>query len=440
MKFYQSVIFCLITFYSIIGSAESLLELYQLAEKNDPTRQKSSMELSRVTEGKNEAVGALLPQINASGQYGAARYNDHNQYINRVNSTSNSRSWSANIQVNQILFNKSQWLKLSLQDKMIEKANIMYLLSQQNLRYQVAYYYIEGLKNIEKLNIIRAEKNTLEKHLNVAKQQFDFGNISLAELTDVQAKFDKILADEILVQNEMHNSLESLAEMTNTVPAKLFKLNDKKLPKTQLSSFEHYYKQIEQSNLELISQQIDVELGKENIDIAKSAHLPTVNLTSSINRSNTQNTANFDRTSDRAFVGVEVQIPIYSGGQIHSRTKQQYFAYEEAKAELEKKLRSVKKELVSTLNNIKALENSIKAYRQAVSSATTSYTATQDEYNIGTKTIVDLLNSIQIKYRAEGDLMNARYDYLLFSLKLNLLTGKLTDIEIVQLSDVLSIK
>jgi type I secretion outer membrane protein, tolC family len=440
MKFYQSVIFCLITFYSIIGSAESLLELYQLAEKNDPTRQKSSLELSRVTEGKNEAVGALLPQINASGQYGAARYNDHNQYINRVNSTSNSRSWSANIQVNQILFNKSQWLKLSLQDKMIEKANIMYLLSQQNLRYQVAYYYIEGLKNIEKLNIIRAEKNTLEKHLNVAKQQFDFGNISLAELTDVQAKFDKILADEILVQNEMHNSLESLAEMTNTVPAKLFKLNDKKLPKTQLSSFEHYYKQVEQSNLELISQQIDVELGKENVDIAKSAHLPTVNLTGSINRSNTQNTANFDRTSDRAFVGVEVQIPIYSGGQIHSRTKQQYFAYEEAKAELEKKLRSVKKELVSTLNNIKALEDSIKAYRQAVSSATTSYTATQDEYNIGTKTIVDLLNSIQIKYRAEGDLMNARYDYLLFSLKLNLLTGKLTDIEIVQLSDVLSVK
>lgn len=323
---------------------------------------------------------------------------------------------------------------------MIEKANIMYLLSQQNLRYQVAYYYIEGLKNIEKLNIIRAEKNTLEKHLNVAKQQFDFGNISLAELTDVQAKFDKILADEILVQNEMHNSLESLAEMTNTVPAKLFKLNDKKLPKTQLSSFEHYYKQVEQSNLELISQQIDVELGKENVDIAKSAHLPTVNLTGSINRSNTQNTANFDRTSDRAFVGVEVQIPIYSGGQIHSRTKQQYFAYEEAKAELEKKLRSVKKELVSTLNNIKALEDSIKAYRQAVSSATTSYTATQDEYNIGTKTIVDLLNSIQIKYRAEGDLMNARYDYLLFSLKLNLLTGKLTDIEIVQLSDVLSVK
>ena len=53
---------------------------------------------------------------------------------------------------------------------------------------------------------------------------------------------------------------------------------------------------------------------------------------------------------------------------------------------------------------------------------------------------MDLLNSIQIKYRAEGDLMNARYDYLLFSLKLNLLTGKLTDIEIVQLSDVLSVK
>ncbi|MDU8925272.1 TolC family outer membrane protein [Pasteurellaceae bacterium LIM206] len=440
----RTIIFILCWLFPIFGQAETLLELYRLAHRNDPVLQKSSFEFYRVAEAKNEVKGALLPQLNATAQYGSNRYVDHGGTIaTQQNSFSQNRTWSIGLQLSQSIFNKSQWLKLSAQEKATVQAQLSHLNAEQNLRYRLASVYINTLKNQEKLNIVKAEKKALENNLNVIKQRVNVGALSVTDLHEAQAQYDRIVAEEILAVNEVNNDREALFEIINSYPKSLLKLDGNKLKLCAVNPFNTYYETVRKKNLTLMYHQVSVELAKENIAIAQADHLPTINLTGSLNRNNSRRPADYlaygttDRTLDRVFIGIEMHIPIYSGGQIHSRTKQQQFSYQSAQAELESAQREIKKNLNMVVNSLTAIKSSIKAYEQSVISADSAYHAVNAEYEIGRKTTVDLLNSLRVKYQSQSDLSNARYDYLLLKLQLDLLMGELNDDKLRELSGLL---
>jgi outer membrane protein len=75
----------------------------------------------------------------------------------------------------------------------------------------------------------------------------------------------------------------------------------------------------------------------------------------------------------------------------------------------------------------------ITAYEQAVESARTSLAATQAGYQVGTRTIVDVLNAQTLVFSAMANFLNARYNYLISSLQLKADTGQLglSDIEAI---------
>ena len=133
-------------------------------------------------------------------------------------------------------------------------------------------------------------------------------------------------------------------------------------------------------------------------------------------------------------VGLNLNVPLYRGGATTSLTKQAEFNYVSASQDLEKTYRSVVKDVRAFNNNISASIGALRAYEQTVVSAQSALEATEAGFDVGTRTIVDVLDSTRRLYDANKNLSNARYDYILSVLQLRQAVGTLSEQDVLDVN------
>ncbi|MDW2405517.1 efflux RND transporter outer membrane protein VpoC, partial [Vibrio sp. 1262-1] len=157
---------------------------------------------------------------------------------------------------------------------------------------------------------------------------------------------------------------------------------------------------------------------------------PTLSLDGGYNYGDTSNSAR-DNTTDNFNIGVNLAVPLYTGGNVTSQTKQAEFAYVAASEDLEAQYRSVVKDVRAQNNNINASIGALKAYEQSVVSARSALEATEAGFDVGTRTIVDVLDATRRLYDANKNLSDARYNYILSVLQLRQAVGTLSEQDIL---------
>ncbi|WP_198600240.1 TolC family protein, partial [Vibrio lentus] len=190
-------------------------------------------------------------------------------------------------------------------------------------------------------------------------------------------------------------------------------------------------------NLQILAGRIQKDIAKEQISLADSGHLPTISLTTGY-----EYTKNFDEPNNPVTgytqdddenlfnVGVSIDLPVYSGGRVTSEGKQAQYQYVAASQDLESTYRDVEKNIRAINNNIRSAIGSIKAYEQSLVSAKSALEATEQGFMVGTRTMVDVLDSTQNVYQAQKNLSDARYQYILSRVQLKQATGSLSEQDI----------
>ncbi|KGQ69728.1 hypothetical protein OA57_10700 [Chelonobacter oris] len=427
--------------------AASLMEAYEQAKNSDPVVKKAYADSRQIIEGKNQAKGALLPQLNAAASYGSNRYVDHGTTHNTGynNSFSQNRTFSVGLNLRQALFDMSLWRNLSLQEKTAQQAEVSYQAAQQNLLYRVATAYISVLNSIDTLTSVQAEKRAVYSQLSDTNQQYQVGLVAITDVDEAQAQYDSVIANEIMAQNDVDNSIEALYEITGQYPSDIHRLDTKKFKTQTYANPNQYITQGEEQNLTLTYYKMGKELAKEGIKVAESAYLPTVNLVAGLTHTNSRMPVASsygipDRSVDQATIGVEVSMPLYTGGQTASRVRQQQHAFVSSSEGLESTYRDLVRNIRSTVNSLNASSSSIRAYQQYVRSSESAYQATLSGYNAGTRTILDVLTSTRTRHEAQRQLSSARYNYLLLELQLRQLSGSLNENDLSRLHNLLTVR
>ena len=133
-------------------------------------------------------------------------------------------------------------------------------------------------------------------------------------------------------------------------------------------------------------------------------------------------------------IGIQLNVPIYTGGAITSRVKQAQYAYVMASEDLVQTFRSTEAQINSGYNNVRASLSSIAAYEQTVKSSNSALEATEAGFEVGTRTIVDVLDATRSLYASENQLANARYDYIINMLQLKYSAGTLSEQDLIDVS------
>nr|WP_025533338.1 efflux RND transporter outer membrane protein VpoC [Vibrio parahaemolyticus] len=411
--------------------ADSLAEIYDLAKQNDPQLLSVAAQRDRAFEAIPSSRSALLPQINLTAGYNLTR-GDTEYDSNLISDVSNdSNALTAGVNFSQELYNRASWITLDTAEKSARQADATYAAAQQGLILRVSQAYFEVLRAQDNLVFVRAEKAAVGRQLEQTKQRFEVGLSAITDVHDAQAQYDAVLADEVLAENDLINSYESLREITGQEHKNLNVLDTNRFSATRTNSpAETLIDEAKTKNLSLLSARISQDIARDNISLASSGHLPTLSLDGGYNYGDTSNSAR-DNTTDNFNIGVNLAVPLYTGGNVTSQTKQAEFAYVAASEDLEAQYRSVVKDVRAQNNNINASIGALKAYEQSVVSARSALEATEAGFDVGTRTIVDVLDATRRLYDANKNLSDARYNYILSVLQLRQAVGTLSEQDIL---------
>ncbi len=414
---------------STTALADSLAQIYNQAKENDPTLLQAAANRDAAFESVNSSRSTLLPQINL-----VAGYDINSGEINRASSIDNDKNtFNAGINFSQELYQRSSWVNLDIAEKSARQLDSAYAAQQQALILRVATAYFDVLRAQDNLEFVQAEKAAVGRQLEQTKQRFEVGLSAITDVHDAQAQYDSVLADEVLAENSLTNSYEGLREITGQEHSNLNILDTDRFAASKSSvSADALVTEAEQKNLSLLAARISQDVAKDNISLASSGHLPSLTLDGGYNFVDQSNSID-DFDSSNFNIGLNLVVPLYTGGNTTSLTKQAEFSYVAASQELEGTYREVVKNVRAFNNNISASIGALRAYEQTVVSAQSALEATEAGFDVGTRTIVDVLDSTRRLYDANKNLSNARYDYIISVLQLRQAVGTLSEQDILDI-------
>lgn len=418
---------------SVQANAENLQTIYQLATKKDPQVLKAAATRDAAKAGIDVSKARLLPQVNLSA--GASRSVSDQSADNGSQFEYENTNTEARITLTQSLFDWSRYENLSIAEKAALQGQTAYDAAVQTLIVRVSQSYFDVLTADDNLSFVVAEKRAIERQLEQTKQRFAVGLTAITDVHEAQAQYDSAVAREISAQNDLETAREFLREITGEYHSQLDSLNTSRFSTSQPTpnNPQDWVQTAQDNNLELKIRKLSLDIAEHNIQIAKSGHYPTLDLTASTGFTNStgknkdSGVGLNDPRQDSSSIGIDLIVPIYSGGATVANEEVVRANYVEAAEDLELSHRSVIRQVRSNYNNVGALISSTKALEQAVVSAESALKATEAGFEVGTRTIVDVLQSTRNLFDARRNLSKARYDYILSVLALKQAAGTLTE-------------
>ena len=434
--------------YMATAHAENLMDAYRQALQSDPVLKQAEAQQRIGQAGAAISRAPLLPQLNGSvslndnhGTQGPALVDNPNgttQIVNQVGTGGRSRSQSVGL--NQTLFDLGQFEDWRASKANARSTEAQYVAAQQDLILRVAQAYFTVLTDEEQLKYAEANEKALQKQLDQAQAKYDVGFAAITDVVDAKAQRDTAVASVISAKNQVFNDREALAQITGQAPGTLETLTDNlPLNPPQPDNMQEWVKTALASNPSLQAQRELTESAQHSVTAAHAAHLPTLGASVSYSHdaswggisSNLRNTSGLpsnltDSRSSGTTVGLVLNVPLFQGGGIIARERQAIAQRDQSSDLLEQDRRSVVSNTRNAFNAIEAGISSVEAQKAAVESAKTALDATQAGYQIGTRTIVDLLLAQQTYFQAQSAYSQARHALVVNRLNLDFVAGTLS--------------
>ena len=289
---------------------------------------------------------------------------------------------------------------------------------------------------IDNLNAAVSEEKAIKKQLDQIQQRFEVGLSAITEVQEAQLAYDLSVAAKIRSEGALFNARE---ELNSLIGREIFSIDSLKadiVPENPNPTTKQEWVDIAlKNNYRLQASVLRRDASQDSARSSASEHLPKINIVGTESESNT-NQYTYEGFEDLGFqapsetqrknYSLSLSIPISQGGAVSSRRRQAYAEYNRAVEETLFAQRTVIQEVRSGFSNVITLGANLKAQKQAVVSANSALEATRVGYEVGTRNIVDLLQAEKNLYTAEKNLANAKYDYLLSQLNLELAAGTLS--------------
>lgn len=428
-----------------LASADDLIQVYDLARQNDPVLSGAEAQRLSVGEGVDQATAGLLPQISASLSYSDSSRDQYSAGVDRnqqgalvplvYTTSSDGRGTVLTGQLTQSILDFSKWTARKAAKELARRGDAQYVQAEQALSIRVATAYFAVLTAEDTVTFSEAEEKALGRQLDQAQQRFEVGLSAITDVNEAKAQYDSARAATIDARNALDDAHEALREITSKEPGPLARLRiEIPMQPPTPNDMEAWVNKAIAENPGLKAQEYAVSAAQANINTARSGHLPTLSGSYTYQRSPTWgdgssslNPAFGDshsnsRTTSRGF-GLQLNVPIFSGGYTQSRVRQAVYDRDAAQDSLEQQKRALVRNTRLNFRAVVAGISEVEARKQAVVSANSALEATQAGFEVGTRTIVDVLLSQRQLFQAQRDLSQARHNFVLNQLLLRQSAG-----------------
>ncbi|PHV09946.1 TolC family outer membrane protein [Chitinimonas sp. BJB300] len=413
------------------ASAADLLQVYQEAKKYDATYAAAEAAFRAGQEKTNQARALWLPKVALSGDAKRLKVDKDSSGLPSQNSNGSGNQFGYKLEATQPLYNAEVSVGASQLNEQARLAEVSFAVAKQDLILRVAQSYFDVLYAQDSLEFVRAQKDAVSQQLAQAKKSFEVGVATITDTHEAQAKYDGIIASEIAAQNDLVVKQNAFLQLTG-VPAEGLAALPPKMEATPPNppDMNEWVKLAEQKSLSIDAQRGKLAIAEAEIDKYRLSRQPTVGLFAQYGQDTSKGgvaaLGGTDKTKTTA-IGVQLNIPIFTGGNTSSKLRESIALRNQAQFNLEVARREAAQTTKQAFLGVQAGASQIRALDQAQISAQSSLDSTKLGREVGVRTTLDLLNAQQQLYSTKKDLAQARYSYLLNQLKLAVAVGDLAE-------------
>ncbi len=416
--------------------ATDLMDIYKQALETDTTFKSAYDTYMSSTEAIPQARAALFPQvgINTLAGRNVQRVADG---LFSANSYYGNTQWQ--VTASQAVFNYQAWAKIQQAKASVKAAQATFNDAAQNLILRTAKAYFDVLLAKDTLEFAEAKKRANKRQLDQATQRFKVGLDAITSVYEAKAAYDQSIATVIAARNNQINQSENLRKLTNHVYDELARLRDSKIPliKPEPNNVDQWIDTGLKQNYKLYAAKYNLEMAKENVKALSAGNWPVFaiqsNATQTRNISHNANDVFVPAKQTQANVAIAMNFPIFQGGLVQSKTRQAQFNYQGSSEQMEQTYRDVVVNSRIAFNTIIDGISKVKADRQTIISQQNSLESTEAQFEVGTRTMVDVVNAQQRLFEAQQQLASDQYNLINSMLTLKYLAGTLNvnDLELI---------
>jgi outer membrane protein len=417
------------------ASSADLLSIYRDSLVADPVYQGARSQYQATAERLPQARSGYLPLISASA--GITRF-----WLEREGTPDFDYTYkSYGVTLSQPIFRLQNWIAISQAEKIVLQAGATLAQAQQDLALRVSQAYFDVLLARDNVAFSETQKTAIDQQLAQAKRNFEVGTATIVDTLEAQARYDQSVAKEIADKSDLEVKRRALAVLLGKLPEGLVPLREPlTLGEPRPSDIEAWVKTATESSFAVAVARANLDIAQQEVARQKAGHLPTLDLQGSATRVNDPTSAipPISPVGNVGSIGLQLQVPIFSGGLTRSRVREAVALRDRAEQDLEATQRNVAQSVRASYLNVSAGISQVRALEQALVSTQSQLDSTILGRDVGVRTSVDVLNAQQQVFQTRRDLQQARYNYLLNTLRLKAAAGQLTEADVEEINRTLS--
>lgn len=422
-------------------NAADLLAVYRQAQDNDSTFDAARYALAAAQEKIPQARAGLLPVLSLNGNDNANRVSS--EFSNSPQVNRDIHAWTWTLQLTQPLLRAQNTFAYRASESQVEAARAQYALAEQDLILRVTQAYFDILVAQESIEVAAAQLKATVEQLALAKRGFKSGTNAVTDVHEAEARAALARSQRIAALNELEAKRAELDKIVGQSPIMLAALQPAVVvPKPQPDNIQSWVEHARENNPAVQAPRAALKVAEAEISRNKAEHLPTLDLVASYGNNYSSGTTNlpndFSTRANSNQIGLQLTVPLFTGGATNSRVTEAIASKNKASAELETARRQAGTDakqaysaIVNGLAQIEALESAVDSSKSAVK-------GNQVGYQLGIHVNIDVLNAEQQLYTAQRDLVKARYDTLFQGFRLKAAAGELSESDVLVVNGLLA--
>lgn len=418
--------------------AEDLLSVYKLARDNDPKFQAAQSVYLAEREKLPQARAGLMPTLSARAERNRNNYETTTDsfVISRPSTQVEYSGSEYSLRLSQPVFNAAVIAGYSQAKAEVRRAETEYAAASQDLILRVSQAYLEVLLAEDTLEFTRSAKASIQRQLESAEARLKAGLATITDVHDARARFEVATSEETEAENALQDKREALRELTGRPPGLLARVGgNMPLITPEPADIHQWIEKSLAQNYTLLAKRAAAESSGEEIKRQRAGHYPTLDLVGTQTRNDDDKsfTGPGIRT-DSTVVGLQLNVPLFQGGLVSSRTEEAVHRHNAAEQDFEATRRATERQARASYLGVTGGATKVTALTQAVLASESALEAKTQGFAAGINTNLDVLDATRDLYRAKRDLASARYDYLLNLLRLKQAAGTLSESDVSQIN------
>lgn len=321
----------------------------------------------------------------------------------------------------------------------VGNAEATFLARKAELVDRLAVAYLQRMLAEDAFLSLHAQVHATVSQRNLVRRRFEQGEGTRTEVAEARANLSLTMAQWVDSQDQMVNAREVLNALTGHHSLALVRLGDVFTPPPLVpASLKEWQDRAVASNPDVQARRFLVDAADAMVERSNAGHMPRLDLVASVSNSRNESVSSLNQTVQQSALGLQLNIPIYSGGAVKAAVTQALAEKTKAEAEWLHEKRSLEVEVSRLYQVIQTGMSKLLAYEDVLDAHRIALEGTLKGQASGLRTNADVLEAVRKVFQAQRDLAQARYDHIFQRLRLFNKAGLPADTVVSYIDELLS--